>query len=135
MSIPATFPALPTGDFHSIDDVIARLPSLKWRVYPSDDGGKTAFTVLGGNKETGEVHILAAIERGSAPRHEHVDGGAYGELIMTIAGELEDIADSGEHVILRPGQMLFHRGGSIHTPRASTFWFGYYHQPRGSRIT
>lgn len=132
-----SFPSLPTGDFSSIDDVLAKLSSLKWRVYPAGEGdaaGKTAFTVLGGNKETGEVHILAAIERGAAPRHEHVEGAAYGELILTIAGELEDIADDGEHVILRPGQMLFHRGGSIHAPRASTFWLGYYHQPRGSKL-
>ena len=130
-----SFPGLPTGDFTSIDDVTARLSSLKWRVYPGESGGKTAFTILGGNKETGELHVLAAIEGGSAPEHEHLAGGTYGELILTIAGELEDVSDDGEPVVLKPGQMLVHRGGSVHVPRASRFWFGYYHQPRGSRLT
>ena len=130
-------PKLPLldADFRSIDDVLARLPMYKWKAYPTPEGGRTAFTILGGNKETGELHVLAAIEGGSAPEHEHLDGGAYGELIMTIAGELQDVTDEGEPVTLKPGQMLFHRGASVHVPRASGFWLGYYHQPRGSRLT
>ena len=130
-----SLPSLPCGDFQSIDDVTTKLPFYKWRVHETPEGGRTAFTVLGGNKETGELHVLAAIERGSAPEHEHVDGGTYGELILTIAGEMQDVTDEGEPVVLRPGQVLVHRGGSVHVPRASTFWFGYYHQPRGSRLT
>lgn len=130
-----SFPSLPTGDFRSIDDVTSRLSWYKWKVYPSPDGGKTAFTILGGNKETGELHVLAAIEGGAAPRHEHLDGGPYGEMILTIAGELEDLTDDGEPIVLRPGQILMHRGGSVHAPKASRFWLGYYHQPRGSKLT
>lgn len=130
-----TLPTLPLGDFKSIDDVKEKLPWYKWRVYDAPGGGKTAFTVIGGNKETGELHVFAAIEGGDAPEHEHIDGGPYGELILTIAGELHDHTDEGEPVVLRPGQVLMHRGGSIHVPRAPQFWFGYYHQPKGSRLT
>jgi hypothetical protein len=130
-----SFPSLPRGDFRSIEDVQQKLPSFKWRVHDTPEGGRTAFTVIAGSKETGELHVFAVIERGTAPEHEHVDGGPYGELVITIAGELEDVTDDGEAVVLRPGQVLFHRGGSVHAPKSSTFWFGYYHQPRGSKLT
>ena len=128
-------PTLPLTDLKSIDDVRERLAWFKWKVYDSPAGGRTAFTILGGNKETGELHVLAAIEGGAAPEHEHQDGGPYGELILTISGELEDVTDDGKPIVLRPGEILMHRGASIHAPRAPRFWLGYYHQPRGSRLT
>lgn len=124
-----TFPTLPLGNFTSMYQVLEMLPDLKWRLH-----GQTAFAIIGGNKETGELHVLAVIEHGSAPEHEHIDGGPYGELIITISGELEDVDDDGVPVMLGPGQMLIHRGATVHTPKASNFWFGYYHQPRGSRL-
>lgn len=122
------------NDASSLEEITTIFGNLKWRTYPSPQGeGRTSFAVIGGNKKTGEIHVLAVIENCAAPEHEHTAGGQYGELIITIAGELEDVTDAGEPILLRPGMHLVHGGGTRHQPRAK-FWFGYYHQPRGSTL-
>ncbi len=125
-------------DCRSVSEVVEKLPRFRWKVQEPSSGGKIAYAVISGNKETGEVWVLAILENAAAPRHEHVAGGPYGEWILTIAGCLQDVDDSGKEIHLYPGDMLFHGGGTIHTPKPSSagnnaFWFGLYHQPRGSR--
>lgn len=131
-----TLPTAPVNpsELNNLDAVLAAFPFLRWKTHTGPDGqGRTAFAILSGNKETGEIWVLAVIEGTNAPEHEHLDGGPYGELIWTLAGELEDVADDGTPVRLGPGSVIVHKGGSAHSPRA-TFWFGGYHQPRGSRL-
>ncbi len=136
---------VPVGSFKcdscdSVDEVVAKLPQFRWKVQDAEDGGKMAFAVISGNKATGEIHVLAALEDAAAPRHEHLEGGPYGELILGIAGQLWDEADDGQSVFLNSGDILIHGGGTIHAPRPAQrsmrnrFWFGYYHQPRGFRL-
>ena len=95
--------------------------------------GKGRLRHLGGNKETDEIFVLAALEKASAPAHEHIPGGPYGELIHTLSGELHDYTDDGEKVVLIPGETLMHAGATKHEPWAIGFWLGFYHQPRGQR--
>lgn len=124
--------SVPEGvSFRSLAEVMEKLPQFRWKVHDAPHGGKTAFAITSGNRETGELHVLAVLENAQVPGHEHIAGGPYGELILTIAGELYDMSDEGRHVYLKPGDVLIHAGGTSHMPHA-TFWFGYYHQPRGS---
>lgn len=123
----------------STDEIVARLPRFRWEVHPGAKGGKIAYAVVSGNKETGEVWVLAILEDAKAPAHEHIAGGSYGEMIVTFSGCLLDVADDGKPVQLLPGSILEHRGGSIHAPEPlkgpdNAFWFGLYYQPRGSRL-
>ncbi|MDP3965155.1 MAG: hypothetical protein Q8Q20_05915 [bacterium] len=130
-------PVLPvrTDPINSVESAMRVLSFLKWKEPPAEEGkGRTAFAVLGGNRETGEVWVMAAIEGGAAPDHEHLPGGRYGELIITLAGTLEDTTDSGQEVQVGAGQILVHGDMTTHAPRASKFWLGIYHQPRGSRV-
>ena len=92
-----------------------------------------AYAILGGNRETGEIYVLAVIQNSVAPRHLHREGAEYGEKIGTFAGELRDVDDEGREVTVGPDDVLYHGPGTVHAPRAK-FWFGYYHQPRGSAI-
>jgi hypothetical protein len=121
-------------DVQSLDEVLAALPDLKWKREPAGEG-EMAFTILGGDKATGEIHILAVLENCHAPKHFHVGyigGIIYGELIFGIAGDLEDVRDDGTPITVRPGMMLVHGPATTHMPRAK-FWVGYYCQPYGSR--
>ncbi len=107
---------------------------VKWKVRSdpkSAPTGRIAFAVLGGDKDTGEVWVLAILEGAAAPKHRHNPGGPYGERIITLAGALVDTADDGTPVLLEADQELIHAGDTIHEPRAN-FWVGLYHQPCGS---
>lgn len=122
----------------SITELQASFPMLKWRVGPTGEkGGVWAYAILGGNKETGEISVLFALERGSAPEHEHIAGGPYLEFIAVLGGEMNDVADNYQPVTLWAGDTLIHVDGAgrIHAPSTPTFCWGYYHQPRGMRLT
>jgi len=107
--------------------------NLNWRERSGPDGkGRLAFAVLDGNRTTGGIWVAAAIERTSAPKHQHGSGPegknlTYGELVITASGELFD-----NDVVHHPGCVFFHPPGSVHEPRAPRFWWGFYHQPYGS---
>ena len=117
----------------TIAEVVAGFPNLKWRVDADDAGRGTAYAVLGGDRSTGEVYIFAVIAESTAPRHLHRPGADYGEKIGTFVGELIDVDDEGNPVVIGPSDVLYHGPGTVHAPRAQ-FWFGYYHQPRGSEL-
>ena len=86
--------------FLRLEDVLNSHRHLKWKVHPSPDGtGQTAYAIVSGNKDTKECWIMAVIEKCAAPKHQHNPGGIYGEMILTIAGELHDIRDDGVPVI------------------------------------
>lgn len=122
------------GPLRSLDEVVATYQLYKWQIKPGATGtGRMAYAVVSGNKETGEIFVLAVLEDATAPRHRHHDGGLYGEWIITISGRLIDVTDDGQEIILPPGTTLHHMGNTVHAPRA-TFWFGFYHQPRGSSV-
>lgn len=127
----------PPPQFTSIAELVGAYLEYKWRRGPTKDGGLSAYAIIGGNQETGEINVLFALERGSAPEHEHLDGGPYLEFTGLFGGVMEDIDDSGEVVTLLPGYTLMHRGGAgrIHAPSTKTFCWGYYHQPKGMRLT
>lgn len=116
-----------------MQDVLAAFPKLDWKVRVDDEGNGTAYAVLGGDRGTGEVYVLAVIQNAAAPRHLHQEGAAYGEKIGTFAGSLHDRDDDGRPVVVGPDDVLIHGPGTVHAPSA-TFWFGYYHQPRGSLL-
>lgn len=118
---------------HSIDEVIATFPKLAWKKDVDAEGNGTAYAVVGGNRERNELWVFAVIQNAAAPRHRHEPGAEFGEKIGTFAGELYDRDDQGRAVCLGPADVLYHAPGSVHQPRAD-FWFGYYHQPRGSTV-
>lgn len=120
---------------NDVDSVIAAHPQFRWKIQPGGGGeGIMAYAVVGVNKGTGELWVMAVIERCSALNHQHNLGGEYGEMIVTLAGELHDFDDEGRAVVHRPGDPpLFHAPGSVHAPGA-LFWVGLYHQPCGSSL-
>ncbi len=122
------------GKAGNLDNIVATFHDLRWRVSESGPIGRVAYAVIDGNKQTGEIHILVAMEKAAAPLHEHLSGGTYGELILTFDGELDDVTGEGQPIKLLPGMHLIHEPNSRHQPKTSTFWFGYYHQPCGSKL-
>ena len=133
---------LATGNpvFGSVEDVRSTFPDMKWRVSdavnPDGSTGKIAFAVIGGNRDTGNIHVLAVLENAAAPAHTHEPATVadpYGELIITIAGVLEDRRDDGTPVSLGPCMTLVHGPNTTHRPHAR-FWFGYFDQPCGSKL-
>ncbi len=122
------------NEIGSVADAMAALPKLAWKPFKTADGGALAFVKLNGTTSNGDFLVLAAIEKASAPPHEHLgDSDNEGELILTFAGELHDVSDDGAVVVLRPGDILRHAGGTTHAPCAPNFWFGIYRQKLGSR--
>lgn len=97
-------------------------------------GGIRATAVLEQDARTGGIWALCVLERASTGRHLHRAGGAYGECVITLAGELDDILDDGTPVKLRTGAVMFHAVDTIHEASAVSYWAGLYHQPSGSSL-
>ncbi len=130
----------PTGLFTldssacSVQEVIDQLQhlGLKWQV--EDDlanGRKRALAPLYFNPATKEIWAVATVENWGSPRHLHNPGGIYGELVITLAGSLDDVTDSGVPVKCVPGTAIYHAGNTVHQATGK-FWAGIYHQPHGS---
>jgi hypothetical protein len=94
-------------------------------------GGARGTAVLETDSATGAVWALSVLQRASTGRHRHNDGGSYGECVITLAGELDDVLDDGTAVRLRSGAVMFHAGKTVHEATADCYWAGIYHQPRG----
>lgn len=114
-------------------EVVAAFPKLNWKTDLDEFGNGSAYAIVGGNRETGELFVFAILQNAAAPAHRHGPGEEYGEKIGTFFGAIEDVTDDGRPIEVGPDDVLYHAPGSIHQPRAK-FWFGYYHQPRGSEI-
>lgn len=94
-------------------------------------GGPRCLGLLS-ESATGGVWGLLILEHASTGVHQHNQGGAYGECVITLAGELDDTLDDGTPVTLRTGAVMFHAQHTIHEAIAETFWVGLFHQPAGS---
>lgn len=118
----------------SIKAVLDAMPYLNWHLLETGEGA-TAYAKLNGDRDAGDWLILIAMENSVAPRHEHLGTpDEEGEMVWTIAGELHDNTDEGEPIVLKPGNVLRHAGGSVHAPYAPMFWLGMYRQPKGNRL-
>lgn len=115
----------------SIDDLIKAFPDFKWNVRNLEGGGQTAYVIIGGDKKTGDITILAAIEKGRVPKHTHRgrEPFEYGERIITLIGQLKGVSEEDPDLALDPGIHDL-APGSQHQPYAD-FWVGIYHQPGG----
>jgi len=105
---------------------------FKWQ-FDCDAGrhGMRALAIFDLNLETGGVWALMLLDRTGTGRHRHNRGGAYGECVITLAGQLEDTLDDASPVVLQTGAVMFHAAGTTHEARTSCFWAGLYHQPCG----
>ena len=106
---------------------------LEWSGETDDKLGGWRFS--GMFKQHGESSgfwAIVVLESASTGMHLHNRGGAYGECIITLAGELHDLRDDRKPVTLRRGDVMFHAPYTIHDPSAPQFWVGLWHQPRGS---
>jgi hypothetical protein len=97
-------------------------------------GGARGTAVLETDEVTGAIWVLAVLERAGTGRHSHNDGGPYGECVITLAGELDDVLDDGTAVKLRSGAVMFHAPNTVHEATSDRFWAGIYHQPRGCTL-
>jgi hypothetical protein len=106
--------------------------ALTW-VFEKDSvrGGKRVTGVVSTDRQTGGVWSFVALERASTGSHRHNSGGLYGELLITLAGELQDEMDDGTAVTLNRGAVLFHAADTAHNAKARRYWAGITHQPRG----
>ncbi|MEO6006249.1 MAG: hypothetical protein ABIZ04_05255 [Opitutus sp.] len=106
---------------------------LDWTYASEKPGpGKRAVALLDADPETGGIWALSVLEGAGTGRHSHHAGGAYGECVITLAGELEDTLDNGKPLVLKTGAVMFHAPDTTHEARTKTFWVGLIHQPRGS---
>lgn len=117
------------------DQVMEAFPSplFRWKVHAADGGGRYAYAVLSGNRETGEVWVLEVMEECTAPEHLHNSSEKYGELVFVIDGELVDVTDEGNRIVLGKGGVLVHHSPRPHAPSAR-FVVLLFHQPRGSKL-
>jgi hypothetical protein len=108
---------------------------LAWKVeVDRTRGGARATAILEVDAKTGALWMLALLEHAGTGRHSHNDGGPYGECVITLAGELNDILDDGTAVKLCSGAVMFHAPNTVHEASSDRFWAGIYHQPRGCTI-
>lgn len=117
----------------TVDNFIAQLQilGLSWQIEKNGEFGTArAQAVFDHDTETGEAWVIATMEQAVDAPHRHGAGGPYGELLFTLAGELEDII-AGNVSTLGVGSVAFHAPETTHMPRARRFWAGLYHRPRG----
>ena len=118
----------------SAGDAMAHFASLQlvWRCDTDfERGGVRCLAVLS-ESATGGIWGILVLENASTGVHQHNHGGAYGECVITLAGELADTLDDGTAVTLRTGDVMFHAQHTIHDAIAERFWVGLFHQPAGS---
>ncbi|MEO7597695.1 MAG: hypothetical protein ABIV50_02100 [Opitutus sp.] len=105
---------------------------LIWRCNTdAERGGVRCLAVLS-ESERGGVWGVLILEQAGTGIHQHNHGGAYGECVITLAGQLADTLDDGTAITLRTGDVMFHAQRTIHEAIAETFWVGLFHQPAGS---
>jgi quercetin dioxygenase-like cupin family protein len=105
---------------------------LKWNhEVDKARGGVRVTGLLETSPDTGAIWALTVLEGAGTGKHRHNEGGPYGEFVVTLAGELDDILDDGTAVKLLTGDVMFHAVNTIHEARAEGYWAGLYHQPRG----
>ena len=137
LQLPLTFPddILNLGGMAlSIEACLAHFAplQLEWNFDHDPDGeGMRGLAVFDLNRETGGIWGLMVLDRTATGLHRHNGGGAYGECVITLAGELEDTLDNGSPVLLQTGAVMFHAADTTHEARTTRFWVGLYHQPRG----
>lgn len=105
---------------------------LDWKIERSGNfGDARAEAILKSDKTTGDLWTLVVLESAALDKHLHNPGGAYGEFIIGLQGELDDRMDNGTPVRIGAGSVMFHAGKTVHQPSAPLFWAGIFHQPRG----
>lgn len=88
--------------------------------------------VLDRDPDSGGTWAIVVLDDASTGMHLHNPGGVYGECLITLAGELEDVRDDGKRVTLCRGDVMFHAVNTRHDASAPQFWVGLCHQPRGN---
>lgn len=113
------------------DQIMETFNTLPWRIsqtrHPDLGEGRIAFAVLDRDRATGRQWVMVALERAAARPHRHTGG----EMIITLAGQLHDVSDSGTRTVLEQGSVAMHGPGSTHQPFALNWWWGVYYQPLG----
>jgi len=117
----------------SVDAALAHFSPLRlsWKI-DRDPNGARACCVLQSDAVTGEQWELCVLERGKCEAHRHNPGGDYGEMIITLAGQLSDRADDAQEIQPIAGEVAFRGTVISHQPITDSFWVGVFHQPRGS---
>ena len=105
--------------------------NLSWTIQ-RDSGEVRAFSVLQFDATTGEQWTLWVLERSRVDRHRHNPGGDYGEMIITLGGQLSDTLDSAQPPQVIVDSVAFRDSTIDHQPVADSFWAGLFHQPRGA---
>ena len=106
---------------------------LSWTLKRGGIAGLACATALASAEVVeGENWVLLIAEAGCLGRHLHRSGGLYGEITITLAGELEDQTDDGSAVLLKEGEVIFHAPDTVHKPFVRAFWVGLVHQPGGA---
>jgi hypothetical protein len=136
--LPVDFPTefLDLSRVHpSIKGCLAHFEALglEWTLKTGGVVGLPCATALASaSVAKGENWLLVIAEAGCLGRHLHGPGGLYGEITITLAGELDDQTDDGSAVSLREGEVLFHAPDTVHKPFVRIFWAGLVHQPQGA---
>lgn len=104
---------------------------LIWKIDGERGGGMCATALLEIHEATGGTWELCVLMNASTPKHQHHEGGLYGECVVTLAGSLKDTLDDGTPVVLRAGAVMFHAANTVHHSTADYYWVGIIHQPCG----
>ncbi len=124
---------------YSVEAAKAAFPHLKWRDAPSFGNGgkgKITFAIMGGDKRSGDVTILLAMEDGArAPTHFHNErpGWPYRETITMLIGVLHDVFATEPDRVLRAGETIDLADSNTHAPSVASGGFALliYRQPAG----
>ncbi|MEO6995187.1 MAG: hypothetical protein ABI273_16395 [Lacunisphaera sp.] len=117
----------------SVDAIVGHFSSLNlnWKINRGVND-VSAYCLLQSDAITGEQWALCALEKGKLDPHWHNPGGDYGEMIITLAGQLSDLADDAQEVAPIAGEVAFRGTVISHQPMTDSFWVGVFHQPCGA---
>lgn len=122
---------------NNFDDVLKTFPQLETNVQKGFNGlGRQSFLILEKNPLTVGTIVIAAMEQCMALPHFHVgrEVHTYGEMIITLAGNLEEHDTYNPTIYSGQNQCFLWKAGSVHQPQARNFWCGIYHQPGGLKL-
>jgi hypothetical protein len=87
---------------------------VRWKSQRGANGsGLMAYAVIRGDRATGYLSVLFALENGAAaPRHLHHSG----EFIMVFLGSLMDMGGDRQAAVVGPSEAIVHGWASEHAP-------------------
>ncbi|NQV89421.1 MAG: hypothetical protein HQ488_03815 [Parcubacteria group bacterium] len=123
----------------SVAGVKAAFPHLTWRDQPSPEGGNISLAICGGDRKTGDITMLYAMDDGAvSPLHTHHErvGWPYVESTTCLTGRMLGLDPDDPTFVLTAGNTVDLNDDTPHQPyvEAGGFALVIFRQPAGSKV-